>query len=248
MSSGRRVLVVSCLYPDAQGRVDGIFVHEQVKGLRHRGLDARVVSGQPLWMVRPRAFLRHLGALVDPRWPEWDEYDSVPIVRFLYPADGFELGVQPLLYALALRRKLRALAAAFPFDIVHAHTAFVDGRAGMAAARSRGVPFVLTEHTGPFSSVTADWRRRVHVRAAIRSADRVIAVSEALRTAMVDQLALEGKEGIAVIPNAVDSRFFDPALERSDRVPSGKVGPARPGRALWVGHFVEIKRVDRLLE
>jgi glycosyltransferase involved in cell wall biosynthesis len=46
-------------------------------------------------------------------------------------------------------------------------------------------------------------------------------------------------ESITILPNGVDPSVFHPRADRPR--------PEGPIRALWVGHFVDIKRVDRLL-
>ena len=300
-----RVLVVSNMYPSQEHPVQGIFVHEQVKALRRAGLDVRVVTGQPVWLWARhplRAVLRHLRARRQ-RWPGWVDIDGVPIARFPFPAGAFSrVWLYPYFYAAALGRWLPALSRDFPYDIVHTHTAFLDGRAGAAAARWRRVPNVLTEHTGPLSSVTSDGRMRRHVQAGLDGADRLIAVSAALADDMMSQAHIRDPQSrLQVLPNGVDTRIFDPqaiaaaaqdikltgqgrmanVLEKIARALEGNQGLLTPqaladalrevakqeGRptpqheaggsrswmesggihALWVGHHVEVKRVDRLL-
>ncbi|WP_167784718.1 glycosyltransferase [Ramlibacter rhizophilus] len=296
----KRVLVVSSMYPTAEHPAGGIFVHEQVKALRRQGLDARVVTGRPAWMSgrHPRTALRLLRDCVRAPWLGWDHHEGVPVARFPYPVGAFSRPwLYPWFYAAALRRWLPGVEDGFPYELVHTHTAFVDGRAGIAAARHRGVPMVLTEHTGPLRAITADWRWRLHTQAGIDGADRLIAVSQALRRDMLDQLRIPDSKRPWVVPNGVDTEFFDPArpprseahpiastevvalferlaqgfeshhgeplsgsavarelraaLAGSGLVPESPPDPWRAAdvvHALWVGHHVDVKRVDRLLD
>lgn len=325
-----KILIVSNMYPTSAHPVGGIFVHEQVKALRRAGLDARVVSGKPLWLSgrRPRHMLRTMRAELRARQQPfaWTEYDGVPTASFNYFAGALARPwVYPWIYRDALMAFIPDLVREFPYDLVHTHTAFLDGRAGGAAAGFRSVPMVLTEHTGPFSLVTDDWRFRRHTLAGMKRAEHVIAVSSALRAEIARRLPSVGAERIHVLPNGVDVRFFDPdseldegqglpsdwesllqtakrelvlpsfilglrqaLLEFGDKPVSGKElagiieaatltgtgdGPyckelqdaglfTKPGfptdklgedmeqqvKALWVGHLVDVKRVDRLLD
>lgn len=292
----KRVLVVSNMYPTAEHSAGGIFVHEQVKALRRHGIDARVITGRTAWMPgrRPWAALRVYARARREAWPGWDEHDGVPVARFPFLVGTFSRPwLYPWIYAAALRRWLPELAEGFAYDIVHTHTAFIDGRAGIAAARLRGVPMVLTEHTGPLSTITADWRWRLHTQAGVDGADRLVAVSHALRRDMLAQLAIADPDRVVVMPNGVDTSFFDPARPAAERpVLLSELEPAmdrvarawsasptlrtgvdllqalrealaqeeqertvddsfrQPGavHALWVGHHVEVKAVDRLLD
>lgn len=300
--SVQRVLVVSSMYPSADHPIQGIFVHEQVKALRSLGLDVRVVTGRPVWLWARhpfRAIVRHLRSTRE-RWPGWGTHDGVDVARFPYPAGAFSrVWLYPYFYAAALRRWLPAIAKEFPFDVVHTHTAFLDGRAGTAAARFRDVPHVLTEHTGPLSTVTAHPRMRRHVQAGVDGADMLIAVSRALAEDMCTQLHIAQPERrLLVVPNGVDTGSFDPGCidratpsaesdyamrvlailaARCESMDAGLTGKSLAAllrevfeqarepnasqddaegtwnapdavHALWVGHHVEVKRVDRLIE
>lgn len=290
------------MYPTLEHPASGIFVHEQVQALRRAGYDVRVASGSPVTLSwrRPRNLLRQCWRLLRARWSGWDAWEGVPLVRFRYPAGAFaRIFTYPWFYAALLRRLLPGLAKDFPYDVVHVHTAFLDGRAGIAAARHRGVPMVLTEHTGPLEIVTRDPGMRIHTQAGVDGADRLIAVSEALRQDMLAQLRIARPERLTVLPNGVDTGFFDPDIttrcqadaqvdyadverllapvaarlesgpltgsdaaqgiraalaqlaelaRRKDSLPAGATGGQPPVNALWVGHHVEVKRVDRLLD
>ncbi|KRE03331.1 hypothetical protein ASE61_12715 [Bosea sp. Root670] len=213
-----KVLVVSNMYPTLENPIGGIFVHEQVKALRLTGIDARVVSGKPLWLSgrRPQAALRRRQDEIAKRRHSftWRTYDGVPVAEFRYFAGAFARPwLYPWIYRNALSAWLPELANDFPYEVVHTHTAFLDGRAGISAATHRGVPMVLTEHTGPFSLVTKDSLFRAHTLAGMRGADRVIAVSHALRREIARNLPQMREEAILVLPNGVDTGFFEPQSE-----------------------------------
>lgn len=294
------ILIVSSMYPTEANPVGGIFVHEQVKALRRRGIDARVVTGAPLWLSarRPvRSLVQYVRGLRSLR-AQWHDYDGVPVCRFMFPAGGFSRKWNyPFFYALSLKRILPQLLNDFRYELVHSHTAYLDGRAASAAAKAAGVPLLTTEHTGPFSTVTDDYWMRLHTQAGIDCADRVVAVSRALKDDILAHLCNVDPNKLCVIPNGVDTDFFSPkvvvpdprilddagalywdhlrrhlneragqeltpavvdevaleafnAMRFADRVGGREQASGRNGlvRAVWVGHHVDVKRVDRLLD
>lgn len=239
MGFSMKILVVSNMYPSAANPVGGIFVHEQVKALRRAGIDARVASGKPLWLSgrRPRHTLGVVRSELNTRCKAfgWVDYDGVPTVSFNYFAGSFARPwLYPWIYSSALMAIIPDLAGDFPYELVHTHTAFLDGRAGTAAAGFRSVPMVLTEHTGPFSLVTDDWRFRQHTLAGMSGADRIIAVSGALRAEILRRLPIISADRIGVVPNGVDTRFFDPAVAKAD-------GPSDAAED-WASVFARAKR------
>lgn len=313
------ILVVSNMYPTPESPISGIFVHEQVKALRKRGHDVRVASGKPLWLSGrlPTVSARRVAA----EWRnrklafEWVDLEGVPCVYFRYFAGALARpSFYPNIYKNALAAVLPRLRRDFNYELVHTHTAFLDGRAGALAASHAGVPLVLTEHTGPFSLVTNSPGLRRHTLAGFQAADSIIAVSDALRAEIALRLPSIEKERIVVVPNGVDAAYFSPEAERVSAEEDGnedaldemmrrladpkqaaltqkslfailksadkrpltgnslaqtligsllKASGLKPTRsvksdqvsvaettlhALWVGHLVDVKRVDRLVD
>jgi glycosyltransferase involved in cell wall biosynthesis len=114
--------------------------------------------------------------LDDPAWDPRDFYDAlaVPALRLAAPRDA-----DPLLLA----RTLRSLDA----DVVHTHLVHADVYGGVAA-RLRGAKLVSTKHNddpfrrGPFRYVE---------RGLVRLADRVVAITEALRRFTIDEVGAD---------------------------------------------------------
>lgn len=237
-----KVLILSHMFPRESHKVGGIFVLEQVQALRRLGIDARVLSGDPFWIskYKPQSVIWYARAWARSRseWA-WKDCDGVPVVFFPYMAGGFfRPWVHAWTYRFGLRSVLAEIHRDFEFDLVHAHTSYLDGSAGLMAAKLDDVPLVITEHTGPFSLLTNHVLKRWATRRAVTAADQVLAVGDSLRTDMESQLALTDRE-ISVLPNGYDDKIF----HVEGRAPRGNAI-----RALWVGHFVPIKRIDRLVE
>ncbi|MBX8547367.1 glycosyltransferase [Pseudomonas cichorii] len=237
----RKVLILSHMYPREYNLVGGIFVHEQAKALRAQGIDARVVSGEPFWIntVNPRNIGRALTIYKAQKVSGWEEYEGVPLIRFPYIVSSLlPFQTHAATYTHGLLRYAKWLYSDFPFELIHAHTAYTDGTAGSRLAKKYNVPLVITEHTGPFTTLTRTRYLRRTTQKALNAADKVISVSEALLSDILQQIRLKSDSNTQVIANLVDTEFFSEQLVRSD----GLI------HLLWVGHFVPVKRVPVLLE
>ena len=149
-----------------------------------------------------------LVGLDDPAWEAADFYGAlrVPAVRIRSPRD-----LDPLL----LFRLARTLHA----DVVHTHLVHADVYGGLAA-RLRGTYLVSTKHnddpfrTGPFRFVE---------RALSRAADRVVTITDALRTFTVERVGIPAQKvetihyGLDDLPEAWGRNPAD-AVPREARV------------------------------
>lgn len=237
----RKVLILSHMYPCEYNMVGGIFVHEQVKALRALGIDARVVSGEPFWIntLNPRIIKRALGIYRAQKVAGWEYHDGVPLIRFPYIVSSLlPFQVHATTYTHGLLRQAAWLHADFPFELIHAHTAYTDGTAGRRLASKLNVPLVITEHTGPFTTLTRTRYLRHMTQTALNAADKVIAVSSALLSDIRQQVRLKPAVDAQVIANLVDTELFsEQAIQHDELI-----------HLLWVGHFVPVKRVPVLLE
>lgn len=239
----RRVLVLASWFPSPAQPGLGSFVLDQVVALRHRGLDVRVLSGRPLPIdtLRPWATVAGLR-----RWRAglreiaWREHAGVPVLDVPYPLGApLPCGSNAHAYARAIAMVAGDVRAAFPFDIVHAHTTYLDGTAAACLAQRFGVGCVLTEHTGPFSDLMRrPWIRR-RMQKTLAAVDRVFAVSETLATEMRRWLPEATARRVLVLRNGVDPALFAPAARHAP-------DPQRP-RIGAIGVFHAVKDPESLL-
>ena len=144
-AGGRRVLVLSHMFPCPDQQVLGPFVHEQVKALRRSaGIDARVIAGIPYWMnvrrqpwqfwARNRVYWQQVAQSA------WYELEGVPVLYVPYRA---LLGFwnHGRMYRAAMARVIEAVRADFAFDCVHAHTSYLDGSAARWIAAATACPW-----------------------------------------------------------------------------------------------------------
>jgi glycosyltransferase involved in cell wall biosynthesis len=143
--------------------------------------------------------------LDDPAWDPRDFYDalSVPALRLRAPRD-----IDPLL----MLRAVRALDA----DIVHTHLVHADLYGGVAA-KLRRAKLVSTKHnddpfrTGPFRHVE---------RELLRLADRVVTITDALRTFTIDEVGGESSK-VETIHYGLDALPAAWGENAADDVPAG---------------------------
>ncbi len=212
---GRRVLVLSHMYPSPAQPGLGPFVHEQVSALRVRsGIDVRVVSCTPFWantkhpVKIARAYRAYRKLFED---LHWESHDGVPVLYLPYLVGGL---FRPWLHALTYRQAVLAasdwLRAHFDFELIHAHTSYLDGTAALALSRKYDVPYLLTEHTGPFRLLTDHPLMRRSTVRALTHADKVFCVSGSLAGDVRGVLPAELHGKVEVLHNGVDAALFYP--------------------------------------
>ena len=94
-------------------------------------------------------------------------------------------------------------------DLIHAHVVLPWGYRAAYLGSQFGIPAVLTEHTGPFSSHLDTRKNRNMVKATLLQMGKVIAVSPALRADILEfEKSIEGD----VIGNVVPTNFFPTSI------------------------------------
>src|SRR5262249_39304828 len=137
----------------------------------------------------------------------WWLLDGVPVQYLPYRIFG-PWDTHGWSYASTMMRSIERLHREFPFDIIHAHTGYLDGSAARDIARRFNKPYVITEHTGPFSMLMKRWIIRRRTLRSLADSAGVIAVSNAQREAILRYWSPVRKDQVTVIPNLVDTNLF----------------------------------------
>lgn len=141
-------------------------------------------------------------------------------------------------------RQLEALFRRLRVDVVHSHE-FTMAVYGTMAARRVDVPHVITMHGK--QGITSAWRRRVALRWAYRNSRATVAVSQATKRSMDEELGL-ASDVIDVIPNGIPLRPGHPdAVRRELGVQRGEVLLLAVGNLdKRKGHAVLLEALHRL--
>ena len=149
-----------------------------------------------------------------------------------------------LLFYLSCRTLLGKLIRQTKIDVIHAHTVLPDGAAAVLLGRKFGLPVVCTAHGSdvnvyPYTNRFVRWASQW----ALRHVDRMVAVSENLKSAAT---TLAGSREITVVHNGADGGSFK-ALGRREARSRLKLHPA--GKLVcFVGYLRPEKGLEYLLE
>lgn len=203
-----KLLTLSTLYPNAASPAHGVFVETRLcEWMRRSGGEAKVIAPVPWFpLVHPifgkyarfaAAPMQETRRGVDVRHPR---YVIPPKIGMTYAASAL---------ARLFEREARALIAeGYDFNLIDAHYLYPDGVAAARAAKALRKPFILTARGSDVTLLATFPRQRAMILDAIRKADGVIAVADALKTELVRIGA--PAEKIRVLRNGVDLEKFRP--------------------------------------
>jgi len=180
-----------------------------LQGLRAQGVDA-VAATVPEFGERTGTEV--IDGVTHHRWspsglgPHWSWVRRIPGYRNRYRAD------READYYADIARRMGA-------QVIHSHSTARCGMIGGRVAARLGLPFIyevrglwdesaIAEGKLVAGSVEHDRRKRLELRA-VRAADRVIAISEALRAHLVTEMGADPGRCV-VVPNGVDVDRFRP--------------------------------------
>ncbi|HZL15620.1 MAG TPA: glycosyltransferase, partial [Verrucomicrobiae bacterium] len=246
----RRILVVARWYPSHDDPGSGSFVSDEVVALRAAGIDVVVASwenadlrardvgtdsaGRQAVEAWTRAVVEPAALSTPSAWGA-----GVPVARIPAVHPGGRLPARAAIQAhgALLVPFATALAARWPFDMIHAHVGIPDGAAAALVATALGVPLVVTEHasSAPAALEEEEDARRAY-RELLGNGRRIVAVSRALASRLEAPLDL-ASGAIPVVPNIVPF----------DQFPLGPGEDRDPDELLWVGARRERKGMDVLL-
>ena len=232
------ILTFSTLYPNKIQPNHGIFVENRLRHLVASGRVRSVVvapvpyfpSNSPLfgrWSQLcqvPRHEARHGLTIHHPRYP-------------VIPKVGTSLA--PALLALGSLASIRHVQRnGFDFDLIDAHYAYPDGVAAIWLGWLLSKPVVVTARGTDVNLIPRLRIPRRLIQHALQRASAIVAVSEALKQAIVD---LDfNPERVTVLRNGVDLRKFFPQDRKKIR---RELGIDRP-TLISVGHLIERKGHD----
>lgn len=237
-----KLLTLTSLFPGRAMPRHGVFVKERLRDYRLRyDADIRVVAPVP-WVPPFASATKYAAFKATPTREDYDgfsiehpRYLVLPKIGMALQGIGYERGVRDTVLRLRVQR---------PFDVLDAHYAYPDGfAAALLRARLR-VPMTLTVRGTDVNLLPRYPSVRGQIRFALRQADAVIAVSQALAELAIEAGADAGK--VTVLRNGVDVDVFAPLDREACRtrwsVPHGRRVVAS------VGQLIERKGHHLLLD
>jgi glycosyltransferase involved in cell wall biosynthesis len=206
MSQRLRILTFASLFPTSADPAYGIFIYQRSAHLAQLpGNEVVVVSPRPYfprWLKtrrwRPAGETlseERIGNLV----VEHPRYLLLPKISMLFHA---------LLMFLGSIRRVRRIHGDKTIDCIDAHFVYPDGLAAVLLGKTLGVPVTVSARGTDINLYPTFRLIRPMIRWTLLQANAVIAVSGALRDAMVKLKVPAGK--VRVIPNGVDAELFHP--------------------------------------
>jgi glycosyltransferase involved in cell wall biosynthesis len=238
-----RLLTFSTLFPNNARPNHGVFVENRLRHLVASGeATSEVIAPVPWfpishpwfgdWAVNARVVrreIRHGLNVQHPRFP-------------VLPKVGMSLAPR-LLYRAMVPVLQRLIASGPGFDVIDAHYLYPDGVAAVWLGRRFCLPVVLTARGTDVSLIPQFPRPKELIQEAITGAAAVVAVSAALKAALVEIGAPESK--VTVLRNGVDTALFRPPADRN--AARAGLGITRP-TLISVGLLIERKGHHRSIE
>lgn len=219
-SNKKNILIIPSWFPTDASPLSGIFIKEQVEVLAELYEDSYnfIVSewgynDSEVTFWKPIDALKKMARfLVTPK-NQFKKENSV------YYAENPYLNISTKIPYLGHFDRLvnvhrininRATKELGSMDLIHAHVSYPAGYLAYLLSKEFKLPFIITEHMGPFpfERYMQEGQPISEVDIAVKNADKMVAVSEALS----DQIIGFGYQKPTVIPNMVNEEVFKPEI------------------------------------
>ena len=228
------VLLIPSWYPTSDNPVSGVFFREQALMLQEAGINPGVVVPPHLRSKRHLRRVRTVGELAPRITREFK--DGFPVYRGeiwrWYPGQMERSNVGLQMRAGLMMVRQYVAQHGFP-DVIHAHSSLYGGLLAANVRDSLGIPVVLTEHSSAYQRDLVKFWQAPLVEHALRSSDRVFAVSTSLARNLkpyAPDLSIE------VAGNTVDDSHFDftPPPESMEPFTLVTIGSLTPNKGIDV--------------
>lgn len=236
----RKSLIFTNVFPNGIEGNKGLRMKIESDGLLVKGFDIKIIAPIP-WVVffhsYTTKFLRSKVKLTE-------IVGEIEIFRPRYltiPKIGSQFS--GVLYFLSLLILVLKIRRNFKFELIVAYWTYPDGYAASIFAKMFKVPLIIRPRGSDINVIPNNKRLKPFVVLALQSADRIIAVSGALKRKIQELGILEQK--ILVITSGIDQNRFFVTDKNEARNSLGITNDKKI--ILFVGNFVMVKGLDNLL-
>ncbi len=207
-----RLLTFSTLFPHAARPNHGIFVENRLRHLVQSGQATSTVVAPVPWFPLSRGPFGDW--VLNARAPGTETRHGIAIRHPRYPViPKIGMSAAPwLMYRAMVPAFQRLLRDGQRFDVIDAHYFYPDGVAATWLGRRFGLPVVITARGTDVNLIPQYALPRRMIQGAIRDAAALVAVSAALKQALVELGAPDEK--VTVLRNGVETGLFRPPADR----------------------------------
>ncbi|MEO8760849.1 MAG: glycosyltransferase [Bacteroidia bacterium] len=183
------VLVIPDLFPKFEGDVQGIFILDYLKAVQTycniNVLFLRLVGKQGL----------HI-----------ENTDTATVYRYCVSSKKMPTLLKPLAYLIWFIKGYQIGKQFKDVQIIHSHGSILSGTLSWLLSKKLKIPFIITEHQGPFSMTSENFWKLHWTRFIMQKANAVLTVSNHLKQEILSSNIHPKK--IIVTNNPVDTNLF----------------------------------------
>ena len=235
-----KILTLTTLFPNLLQPTLGIFVKRRIKAMSELA-EVKVVAPVP-WVP---TFVNHGKYRLYSQIPLKEQEGKLEVFHPRYlitPKIGRSL--YGLMYYFSIKKFIHGIKKRYDFDILDIHWVYPDGFAGILLAKYLKKSVVISARGTDINLYPKYLLRKRLIIYALKKADRIISVCEALKKRIVELGIDESK--VIVIPNGVDTKLFyhldNLSVRKKLNLPKDKK------IILSIGHLIEGKGLHYLIE
>lgn len=234
-----RVWFLSSTFPEPYAPTRGIYCWQLCKAMRPQHRVEVICPRSWLETLQYRRELRNVAVKDENSW------EGISVCRPVY---YYPPRLMPWTYAWWMERSVRSivkrlLARQGPPDCLISYWAHPDGAVAARIGKQIGAPTAIIVGGSDVLQFTRNARRRRCIQDALNAADAVVAVSQDLRSRVIELGVSPAKAHVVL--QGIDQEVFCPADRQKARAHLG-LSATEPA-LLWVGRMVPVKGLDLLL-
>lgn len=184
------VLVIPDLFPKFKGDVQGIFILDYLATTKN-SCNNTVLFGR---------------LTSDKKGLTIEKHDNYSLYKFAVATKKTSTYLKPIFYLLWFIKGYQIGKTFKSTDIIHVHGSILSGTLGYLLSKKLNIPFIITEHQGPFSMTSGSFWKRNWTKFIMQKANAVLTVSEHLKQEILDTHIYPKQ--IIVTHNPVDTDLF----------------------------------------